>query len=129
MGLFLPPEDLQAFVGRNSERHIAVALGVSRGTAINLRNGRWPRHDGRALIAAWDSYRGRTATQASRWFMRRVYHGGVVLHAGKAWHASGLEERIGDQVAVARSKDGLLVHTLELPAQRFELVPMEGTAA
>ncbi|MBS0401098.1 MAG: hypothetical protein JSS18_01235 [Proteobacteria bacterium] len=107
---------------------VARALGMSRRTAHRLRDGYWPR-DARGILAYWESFKGRSASQVSSWFLRRVYPGGVVLHAGGHWSAHGLAVRVGQQLAVARSDGGLLAQTLELPAQRFELVPMEGAPA
>lgn len=114
--------DLLGFVLRNSTAHVRLALGVGQSTVMRLRGGYWP-NDARKLLAAWATYKGRTADQQSRWFLRRVQAGGVVAHAGQAFSAPGMDQRVGETLAVARSRAGLLAQTLELPSQRFELVP------
>ena len=122
--LFSQPVDLAAFAAAKPVREVAAALKISRATAYRLAEGYWPR-DSRALLDAWETYKGRCAHQTSGWFLRRVHPGGVVLHAGYRWSAHGLAVRVGQQLAVARSTDGLLAHTLDQPAQRFELSPID----
>ncbi len=119
--------ELLGFVLRNSTAHVRLALGVGQSTVMRLRGGYWP-NDARKLVAAWESYKGRTASQQSRWFLRRVQAGGAVVHAGQAWGSPGLADRVGETLACARSSAGLLVQTLELPSQRFELAQIEGAA-
>ena len=78
--------------------------------------------DARKVAAAWATYRGRTGRVESSWFLRRVRAGGVVLHAGRRWSGVGLQQHVGELVAVARMPDGaLLAQTLELPAERLPL--------
>lgn len=129
-GRVCAPPDLAAFLVASTTSEVARALQVSRGTAHRLTNGYWPA-DARALVAAWDAYRGRSASQRSDWFLRRVYPGGLVRHAGKQWSAPSLDQRIGQTLAVARA-DGevLLAQTLEMPPRRLSLSPVsEGAAA
>lgn len=115
------PADLAAYLGATSVRDAATALKVSRATAYRLKEGYWPA-DARALLKAWQGYKGRSAQRQSGWFLRRVYEGGMVRHAGHVWTAHGLSVRTGELLAVARTEDGtLLVQTLELPAERFTL--------
>ncbi|MBS0403373.1 MAG: hypothetical protein JSS18_12935, partial [Proteobacteria bacterium] len=45
---------------RNSTAHVRLALGVGQSTVMRLRGGYWPK-DARKLLAAWESYKGRTA--------------------------------------------------------------------
>lgn len=124
-GRFGMPGDLAAFVRESSTTDVRQALGVGQSTVMRLRAGYWPQ-DARKLLAAWEAHKGRSAQQRSGWFLRRVYPGGVVLHAGGRWSVHGLAVRVGQQLAVARSSAGLLVQTLELPSQRFELVSIHG---
>lgn len=119
--------ELLGFVLRNSTAHVRLALGVGQSTVMRLRGGYWP-NDARKLVAAWESYKGRTASQQSRWFLRRVQAGGAVVHAGQAWGSPGLAGRVGETIACARSTGGLLAQTLELPSARFELVPAHAQA-
>ena len=123
-----PPADLAGFMKQTAVRGVAEALGVSYRQAQRMSVGYWPS-DARAILRAWDAYKGRSASQISHWFLRRVHPGGVVLHADGRWSANGLVARVGQQLAVARGTGGLLAQTLELPPQRFELVPVEGAAA
>lgn len=120
------PQDLAAWLGGQPVAQIARRLGVSRGQAHRLKTGYWPA-DSRALLAAWDAYKGRTTAQQSGWFLRRVHDGGRVYHAGSMWSAPGLALRAGQTLAVARSAgDGLLAQTLELPSERFALAALPG---
>lgn len=115
------PADLLAFVGATAVTEVARVLGMSRKTAYRLRQGYWPA-DARALLKAWDTYKGRNTHQQSGWFLRRIHTGGVVRHAGYEWTAPGLAVRIGQTLAVARATDSaLLAQTLELPSERFTL--------
>lgn len=126
-GCFHAPPDLMAFVRDRTVTEVARALGMSRRTAHRLRDGYWPR-DTRGILAYWEAYKGRTASQQSRWFLRRVQAGGLVLHAGAAFSAPGVDQREGQTLAVARSTAGLLAQTLELPSARFELLPAHAQA-
>lgn len=120
------PADLTAFVKNNTVRDVALALKISRATVYRLQDGYWPA-DSRALLAVWEAYKGRTAQQQGSWFVRRVYAGGLVRHAGLSWTAPGLAVRTGELLAVARTVDGnLLVQTLDLPAERITLQRLEG---
>lgn len=122
--LFSQPADFAAFVAAKSVREVAAALNVSRATAWRLAKGYWPG-DVRALLDAWEAYKGRSAAQQSGWFLRRVHELGVIRHAGREWTAHGLELRCGQTLAVARRADGLLAQTLELPPLRLALAPVE----
>lgn len=122
---FEPPQDLHAFVQRSPVRQVADALGMSRGTAHNLKRGYWPV-DPRKLLAAWDAYRGRLSPQQSGWFLRRVQAGGCIHHAGGVWSAPTLAGRDGQTLAVARvNASTLLAQTLELPSMRFVLTCLQ----
>lgn len=121
--VFSAPPDLQAFVRSKTVTEVARALGMSRRTAHRLREGYWPR-DTRGILAYWDAYKGRSAQQKSRWFLRRVGANGQVRHAGQGYTCGSLAARTGQTLAVARSTGGLLAQTLELPSQRFELTPV-----
>lgn len=123
-GGFTPPDDLQAFVASKSVRDVADALGMSRGTAHNLQRGYWPA-DARKLLTAWDAYKGRVAPQQTRWVLRRVSSAGNVGYGCRTWSAPALQARTDQTVAVARIDDTrLLVQTIDLPAERFELVAL-----
>lgn len=125
-GCFSAPPDLLAFVHAQSVTEVARVLGMSRKTAWRLRGNHWPR-DTRSVLRAWQSYKGRNAQQQSGWFLRRVYAGGLVRHAGLSWTANGMAVRTGQTVAVARTDaNTLLAQTLDLPAERFELTMTEG---
>lgn len=124
-GPISPPADLLAFVRSQPVRHAAAALGLARGQIYRIVNGYWPG-DPRRTLAAWDAYRGRTDAPGSSWFLRRVLPGGVVRHARSLYTSASLAYRVGTLVAVARvAGGGLLVQTLELPAQRFVLSRVE----
>lgn len=123
-GPALPPPDLLAFAQQTPVAQAAQYLGLARKTVYRLRQGYWPS-DSRKILAAWAQYRGRTAQQASSWFLRRVQVGGVVRHAGREFTAFGLAARAGQLLAVARAADGgLLAQTLELPPERLPLLPV-----
>lgn len=116
-----PPAELLAVVRDGSVRQAADALRLSVGLIHQLRAGYWP-DDPRRILRAWATYRGRTGRVESSWFLRRVRAGGVVPHAGRRWSGVGLQQHVGELVAVARMPDGaLLAQTLELPAQRLPL--------
>ena len=116
-----PPAELLAVVRDGSVRQAADALRLSVGLIHQLRAGYWP-DDPRRILRAWAAYRGRTARVESSWFLRRVRAGGVVPHAGRRWSGVGLQQHVGELVAVSRMPDGaLLAQTLELPAQRLPL--------
>lgn len=114
------PTDLLAFVRAGSVRDASRALGLSLGTTHRLREGYWP-DDPRRIMRAWAAYKGGVGRVVSSWFLRRVAEGGCIRHAGRAWGGVGLALRVGELVAVARTPDGLLAQTLELPAQRLPL--------
>ena len=115
------PADLLAWLRAQSVSDGAQALGLSRRTVYRLQGGYWPP-DARKIMRAWSAYKGRTGRIASSWFLRRVRAGGVVPHAGRRWSGVGLQQHVGELVAVARMPDGaLLAQTLELPAQRLPL--------
>lgn len=115
------PPDLLAWLRAQSVADAAQALGLSRRTVYRLQGGYWPA-DARKVAAAWAAYRGRTGRVESSWFLRRVRAGGVVPHAGRRWSGVGLQQHVGELVAVARMPDGaLLAQTLELPAERLPL--------
>jgi hypothetical protein len=105
---------------------LATALSMSRKTAWRLSKGEWPK-DTRKVLAAWATYKGRSADRQSGWFLRRVQQGGTVLHAGRVWTAQTLALRTGQTLAVARCSAGELVaQTLDLPSVRMSLVPVQG---
>ena len=114
------PTDLLAFVRAGSVRDASRALGFSLGTTHRLREGYWP-DDPRRLLRAWAAYKGGVGRVVSSWFLRRVAVGGCIRHAGLSWSGVGLALRVGELVAVARTPDGLLAQTLELPSQRIPL--------
>lgn len=123
---FSAPPDLLIFLRELPVREAASALGLSRGTVYNLREGYWPR-DPRRILRAWAVYQGRRANRSSGWFLRRVYPGGLVRHAGREWSARDLVVCTGQTVAVARGASAaLLAQMLEPPHQRLELVPALG---
>lgn len=124
-GRLSAPGDLVSFVRERTTSDVRQALGVGQSTVMRLRAGYWPR-DARKLLAAWAAYKGRSAAQQSRWFLRRVQCGGLVQHAGASYSAHGLAARHGETLAVARSSAGLLAQTLELPSQRFALERAHG---
>lgn len=119
-----PPEILE-LIHSMSVRDAAATLGLSSGTIQRIRRGYWPRDD-RSLMRAWTRYQGHIATPGSAWFMRRVYGGGTVRHAGRRWVAAGLAAHVLRQVNVARTEDGhaLLAQTITRPVERFVLEPM-----
>lgn len=119
-GRFCLPSDLAAFITRQPVREIARTLGIGIGTAHKLRHGQW-HQDAQHLLDAWRNCKGRE----SSWFLRRVHTGGIVRHAGRAWAALGLAERVGQTLAVARAADGLLAQTLDMPHERLALVPID----
>ena len=120
-GLQSPPADLAAFVAAHSVREGAVALKLSRGSVGRLRQGYWP-DDPRKVLQAWERYKASRGVVASGWFLRKVYAGGQVRHAGHAYTATGLAARTGQLLAVSRAADGgLLAQTLDLPAERISL--------
>ena len=124
-GPALPPPDLLAFAQQTPVAQAAQDLGLARKTVYRLRQGYWPS-DSRKILSAWAQFRGRTAQQASSWFLRRVHVGGVVRHAGREFTAHGLAARTGELLAVARTAGGgLLVQTLELPTERLPLAPVD----
>lgn len=125
VGPISPPSDMLVFVRSQPVRQAALALKLSRGQVHRIAQGYWPE-DSRRTLAAWDAYRGRTDAPGSSWFLRRVLPGGTVLHARAHYFSASLAYRVGMLVAVARVADGgLLVQTLELPAQRFVLSRVE----
>lgn len=118
------PADLMAFVAALSEREGARALGLSRGSVGRLRQGYWP-DDPRKLLTAWQRYKARQARAVGGWFLRKVYPGGLVRHAGHTYTATGLAAHTGQLLAVTRAADGgLLAQTLNLPAERIALAPV-----
>ena len=124
----LPPADLLAYVRSTPQLEAARTLGLSKGTIHNLARGYWPA-DSRKLLAAWQRYKGRHSVVASGWFLRKVYAGGQVRHAGHAYTATGLAARTGQLLAVSRSADGgLLAQTLDLPAERLSLTQLGAPA-
>ncbi|MFC3305512.1 helix-turn-helix domain-containing protein [Ottowia pentelensis] len=99
----------------------ADALGLTRRTVYRLRDGYWPRNASN-ILSAWRACQGELADRASRWVMRRVYPGGMVLHARRWWTADGLAGRTDQSLALARTSEGqLLAQTLELPPERLLL--------
>ena len=122
------PSDLLEFLGGLSLRDAARSLGLSKGTVSRLREGYWPT-DARKLLASWQRYKGRHSVVASGWFLRKVYAGGQVRHAGHAYTAAGLAARTGQLLAVSRSADGgLLAQTLDFPAERLSLTQLGALA-
>lgn len=118
------PADLMAFVATLSEREGARVLGLSKGSVGRLRQGYWP-DDSRKIARAWERYKGAHGVAASGWFIRRVYPGGLVRHAGHAYTATGLAAHTGQLLAVTRAAGGgLLAQTLNLPAERIALSPV-----
>lgn len=121
------PPDLQAFVCSLPVSDVVRALGLAAGTISRLRHGYWPA-DSRKIIKAWDGYRASRGVVASSWFLRRVRPGGLVCHAGRHYTALQLCARTGQLLAVAREEaGGLVAQTLELPAMRLPLTPVEET--
>ena len=116
---FACPPDLSAFMASSSVSQIVQALGVGRGTANHLQHGRWPR-DTRRILSAWQTYKGQAECQ-SGWFLRRVHELGVIRHASREWTSHDLDTHVGQTVAVARTADGLLAQTLEMPPKRLAL--------
>ena len=124
----LPPADLLAYVRSTPQLEAARTLGLSKGTIHNLARDYWPT-DARKLLASWQRYKGRHSVVASGWFLRKVYAGGQVRHAGHAYTATGLAARTGQLLAVSRSADGgLLAQTLDLPAERLSLTQLGAPA-
>lgn len=127
-GLNSAPSELLAFIAGRSERDAARELGLSKGSVGRLRAGYWPA-DPRKVLAAWQRHQGDRAARASAWFLRRVYPGGVVRHAGRHYTAAGLGARTGQLLAVARAGgDGLLAQALEQPVERLVLSAIPTTA-
>ena len=123
-----PPPELLAFVRAMSLAEAGRALGLAKGTIHSLRKGYWPA-DPRYIVRAWGAYSAPRAGLGSCWFLRRVYPGGIVRHAGAEYTAVDLAARAGQQLAVARDHSrGLLAQTLDLPAERLVLtrVAVEG---
>ena len=120
------PADLVAFLHAKTVTEVAAALETSRKTAYRLRHGYWP-DDARRILSAWQAYKGRADAQGG-WFLRRVHAGGVVRHAGREWAAHGLSACAGRTVAVARTADGLLAQTLDMPPERMALAPVQEVA-
>ena len=115
------PPDLLAFVRAQSVSAAARELGLTRQTIYRLREGYWPRNSD-TIMTAWRACQCELADRASRWVVRRVYLGGVVLHGGRSWTADGLAAREGQSLAVARAEGfSLLAQTLELPPERLLL--------
>ena len=115
------PPELRAFVRLESVTTAAGALGLTRQTIYRLREGYWPRNSDK-IMTAWRACQCELADRASRWVVRRVYLGGVVLHGGRSWTADGLAAREGQSLAVARAEGfSLLAQTLELPPERLLL--------
>lgn len=109
-------------------REAADALRLSRGSVGRLRQGYWP-DEPRKILQAWESYKASRGVVASGWFLRKVYAGGQVRHAGQFFTASGLAARTGQLLAVSRaSNGGLLAQTLDLPAERISLSQLGGVA-
>jgi hypothetical protein len=124
------PADLLAYICTAPQLEAVRTLGLSKGTIHNLARGYWPS-DSRKIMRAWQRYKGSHGVVASGWFLRKVYAGGLVRHAGQAYTATGLAARSGQLLAVSRAADGgLLAQTLDLPAQRVSLAPanIEGLA-
>lgn len=118
------PADLAGWVAHVSTGDIRRELGVGQSTAMRLKTGYWPA-DARKLLAAWDAYKGRVAPQQTRWVLRRVSSVGNVGYGCRTWSAPALQARTDQTVAVARIDDTrLLVQTIDLPAERFELVAL-----
>ena len=119
------PADLLDFVRGTPVAQAVRELALAQGTVHRLRCGYWPA-DPRKILRAWERYKARRSVVASSWFVRRVYPGGVVRHAGRAYTALALAPRVGQILAVTRTADGpLLAQTLELPAERVALQPLE----
>lgn len=115
------PTDLLHFVQGVTIAQAMRELALARGTVWRLRHGYWPE-DPRKIAHAWDRYKVRHGVVVSSWFLRRVYPGGVVRHAGRDYTALQLAARTGQMLAVAREAQGqLLAQTLELPAERLPL--------
>ncbi len=127
-GLISAPADLMEFVAGLPGREAARVLGLSKGSVGRLRQGYWP-DDPRKVLQAWERYKASRGVVASGWFLRKVYAGGQVRHAGHAYTASGLAARTGQLLAVSRSADGgLLAQTLDLPAERLSLTQLGALA-
>lgn len=119
------PPDLLVFVRSLPVSDAVRALGLAAGTISRLRHGYWPA-DSRKIVKAWELYRARRGVVASSWFLRRVRPGGVVCHAGRHYTALQLAARTGQLLAVAReAAGGLVAQTLELPAERLPLAPVQ----
>lgn len=115
------PADLLEFLAGGSVRDVADSLGLSRGTVHNLRNGYWPK-DARKILTAWDDYKTRGAVRVKNWFLRRVYAGGVVVHARRMYTGRSLSWRVGQTVAMARmDTGGLIAQTLDVPHEHLIL--------
>ncbi|CAM3350555.1 hypothetical protein [Paracidovorax anthurii] len=123
-----PPADLLGFVRDWSVSEASLMLGLGRGTVARLRHGYWPT-DPRKIERAWSRYKAQRGVMAS-WFLRRVYPGGIVRHAGRAWGGMPLAGRTGQLLAVAREAGGgLVAQTLELPAERLPLLLVQSGGA
>ena len=122
------PADLLDFVQGMPVAQAMRELSLARGTVHRLRHGYWP-DDPRKIVQAWGRYKASRGVVASSWFVRRIYPGGVVRHAGRAYTAQALASRTGQMLAVTRATDGqLLAQTLELPAERLALLLVEQPA-
>ena len=118
------PADLLNFVRAYAVRDAVAALGLAVGTVHRLRQGYWPA-DPRKIMEAWSQYKAKRGMEVSSWFLRRVRVGGLVRHAGADYSAPLLAARTGQMLAVARAADGgLLAQTLEMPAERLQLLPV-----
>jgi len=123
------PPDLLHFVRGLSKASAARALGLATGTIHRLRHGYWP-DDPRKIMRAWERHQARCGVVASSWFLRRVRAAGVVRHAGIDYTATQLAARTGQLLALARGADGrLIAQTLELPAERLALAPVQEAGA
>ena len=118
------PADLLLFLRENPIGDVTRALGLAKGTVHRLRHGYWPA-DPRKILQAWGRHKASRSVVGSSWFMRRVRPGGLVRHAGRQYTAGGLAARSGQHLAVARAGGGLIAQTLDLPAERLALLPLD----
>ena len=121
-GLKSAPAELLCFVRSESPSVAARKLGVSRRTVNRIAAGYWPSNDAE-LLRAWAVCEGVAAGRKTRWFLRKVHPGGLVRHSPLVYTGHGLDARVGELVAVARTEGGgLVAQTLEQPVVRLQLV-------
>ena len=129
-GLSCLPPDLREFLRSRSVAEIAKLLSLGKGTASRIKRGIYP-HTPHRLIKRWEAVRAKGTVSVGAWTLRRVMADAAV-HAAVRWggalySGAGLYGMRGRQIAVAATAGGgLLAQTLELPSQRFELMPTHG---